>query len=97
MKERFYVYITASLHNRVLYIGMTSDLVKRIWEHKNKVVKGFSSRYNVDRLVYYEVYDNAEAAVKRERNLKEWKREWKVRLIEEENAGWTDLYETICQ
>jgi putative endonuclease len=96
MKEKFYVYVTASLHNRVLYIGMTSDLTKRIWEHKNKVVKGFSKTYNVDRLVYFETYDDAENAIKRERNMKEWKRQWKIDLIEKENPNWNDLYETIA-
>lgn len=96
MKEKFYVYITASLHNRVLYIGVTSDLTKRIWEHKNKVVKGFSDRYNVDRLVYFEIFDDAQNAIKREKNMKEWKRQWKTDLIEKENPEWNDLYEKIC-
>lgn len=65
MKESFYVYILSSLHNRVLYIGLTSDLKKRIWEHKNGTVKGFTKKYNVDRLVYYEVYDTAEEGNKK--------------------------------
>ncbi len=95
MKEYFYVYILASLHNRVLYIGMTSDLLKRIWEHKSRIIEGFTKRYNVDRLVYYEVYDNAEAAIKRERGLKEWKRDWKIQLIEKNNKDWNDLYGTL--
>jgi putative endonuclease len=96
MKEHFYVYILASFNNRVLYTGMTSELPKRVWEHKNKVIKGFTNKYNVDRLVYYEVYDDAENAIKRERNIKEWKRDWKIELIEKKNPEWRDLYEEIC-
>lgn len=96
MKEHFYVYILASFHNRVLYVGMTSELPKRIWEHKNKVISGFTAKYNVDRLVYYELHDDAENAVKRERNIKEWKRAWKIELVEKENPDWHDLYEKIC-
>jgi putative endonuclease len=92
----YYVYVMASLHNRVLYIGMTSDLPKRVWEHKNKVVKGFTEKYNVDRLVYYEGFEDAEAAIKRERGMKEWKREWKIELIEARNPEWRDLYAGIC-
>lgn len=95
MKENFYVYILASLHNRVLYIGVTSDLQKRIWEHKEKIIKGFTSQYNVDRLVHFEIYGDAETAIKRERNMKEWKREWKVNLIEKDNPEWIDLYDQI--
>lgn len=96
MKEYFYIYILASLHNRVLYIGLTTDLRKRVWEHKNGVIKGFTKKYNVNRLVYYEVHDNAEAGTKRERNMKEWKRQWKIELIEKDNSEWIDLYEEIC-
>ncbi|MCB9991462.1 MAG: GIY-YIG nuclease family protein [Rhodospirillales bacterium] len=96
MKKSFYVYILSSTHNRVLYIGVTSDLPKRVWEHKNRVIKGFTEKYNVDRLVYYEVYNDSESAIKRERNMKEWKRDWKVQLIEKENPEWQDLYKTIC-
>jgi putative endonuclease len=96
IEKGFYVYVLASHHNHVLYIGITSNLPKRIWEHKTKVIKGFTDRYNVDRLVYYEVYDNAESAIKRERNIKEWKRQWKINLIEKANPQWSDLYEEIC-
>ena len=96
MKERFYVYILSSLHNRVPYIGITSDLVKRVYEHKSRLVEGFTKKYNVDRLVYYEVYDDVEEAIKRERNMKEWQRNWKVKRIEKMNPGWNDLYEEIC-
>jgi putative endonuclease len=96
MNEQFYVYILSSLHNRVLYIGITSDLVKRVWEHKNKVVKGFTARYNVDRLMYYEIYNDPETAIHREKSMKDWKRSWKIELIEKENPDWVDLYDRIC-
>lgn len=96
MREKFFVYILSSLHNRVLYIGMTSDLPKRVWEHKERVVEGFTAKYNVDRLVYFEVFSDAQAAIKRELSMKEWKRDWKVELIEKNNPEWRDLYEDIC-
>lgn len=95
MKGNFYVYILSSYHNRVLYIGMTSNLQKRIWEHKSKVIKGFTQKYNVDRLVYFETYQDPETAIKRERNMKDWNRDWKVELIEKENPEWNDLYEEL--
>ncbi|HAJ90781.1 MAG TPA: endonuclease [Rhodospirillaceae bacterium] len=95
MNKNFYVYILANKTNDVIYTGITSDLVKRIWEHKNKVVEGFTEKYNVDRLVYFEVHNNAEAAIKREKNIKDWKRDWKDQLIEKENPKWEDLYERI--
>lgn len=95
MNKNFYVYILANKTNDVVYTGITSDLVKRIWEHKNKVVEGFTEKYNVDRLVYFEVHNNAEAAIKREKNIKDWKRDWKDQLIEKENPKWEDLYERI--
>lgn len=96
MKESFYVYILSSLHNRVLYIGMTSDLRRRVWEHKERVIKGFTAQYNVDRLVHFEEFNDAENAIKRERAMKEWKRDWKVDLIQERNPEWRDLYKDIC-
>lgn len=96
MKENFYVYLVCSFHNRVLYVGVTSDLPKRIWGHKNKVADGFTKKYNVDRLVYFEKFDDAENAIKREKNIKEWKRGWKIELVEQNNPEWRDLYEEIC-
>ena len=95
MGKAFYVYTLASANNRVLYIGVTSDLQKRIYEHKSKIVKGFTAKYNVDRLVYYETYNDAEGAIQREKNLKEWNRQWKIDLVEKENASWSDLYHQI--
>lgn len=83
MKENFFVYIIASRQRGTLYIGVTSDLIKRIYEHKNNLVKGFSKKYGVHRLVYYEIADNADAALLREKQLKKWNRAWKLRLIEE--------------
>jgi len=75
-----------------LYIGITSDLKKRVWEHKNKVVKGFTSEYGVDRLVYYDQTSDAREAILKEKQMKKWERAWKIRLIEEDNPEWNDLY-----
>jgi putative endonuclease len=79
----------------VLYIGVTSDLTKRIWQHKNDVVEGFTHRYGIHTLVWYELHPTMESAILREKALKRWKRNWKMRLIDESNAGWRDLYPTI--
>ncbi len=95
MEKRFYVYILASKRNGTLYIGVTSDLTKRIWEHKNKLVKGFTEKYNVDKLVYYEQFLEAEYAIKREKRLKKYSGQWKINLIERVNPEWKDLYEDI--
>jgi putative endonuclease len=89
------VYILASARNGTLYIGVTSDLVKRIWEHKNNLVEGFTKSYSVHQLVWYELYESMEAAIEREKRLKEWKRKWKLELIEGSNPDWQDLYEGI--
>ena len=89
------VYILASNKNGTLYVGVTSDLVKRIWEHKNDLVKGFTKQYKIHDLVWYELHDNMDAAIEREKNMKEWKRAWKVKLIEESNPKWNDLYDSI--
>lgn len=97
MKENFYVYILSNQSNRVVYTGVTSNLVKRIWQHKNKVADGFTSKYNVNKLVYFENYDDAGNAIKREKNIKDWKRAWKNELIEKENPDWRDLYDDITQ
>jgi len=89
------VYILASKKNGTLYIGVTSNLVKRVWEHKNDLVAGFTKRYKVHNLVWYELHDNMDAAIEREKNMKEWKRAWKIKLIEEDNPKWSDLYNSI--
>jgi len=88
-------YILASKRNGTLYVGVTSDLVKRIWEHRNNMVEGFTRRYDVHRLVWYELHESMESAIKREKRLKEWKRKWKLELIESANPNWDDLYHTI--
>ncbi len=95
MNKQPAVYILASKRNGTLYTGVTSDLVKRIWEHKNNVVKGFTERYSVHVLVWYEPHESMESAILREKRLKEWKRAWKLRLIESANPKWQDLYWTI--
>ena len=86
------VYILASQRNGTLYIGVTSDLIKRVWEHKNNVVEGFTKRYGVHLLVWYEVHSTMEAAIGREKAIKEWKRQWKLNLIGRTNPNWKDLY-----
>lgn len=96
MEKLFYVYIVTNKPNGTLYIGVTSDIIKRIWEHKNKAVKGFTQKYNLDKLVYYEQHENAEAAILREKRLKLYLRKWKINMIEEMNPEWKDLYQEIC-
>ena len=93
--KNYYVYILASKKNGTLYIGVTSSLIQRVWQHKNKIVKGFTNKYNVQQLVYYEVHEDPQEAILREKRLKKWKRAWKIELIETMNPKWTDLYETI--
>ena len=89
------VYILASERNGTLYIGVTSDLVKRIWEHKSDFVEGFTKQHQVHTLVWYEMHGSMESAITREKQLKEWKRQWKIELIEKSNPYWNDLYPTI--
>ena len=91
------VYILANKKNGTLYIGVTSDLVKRIWQHKNHVVSGFTQEYEVYQLVYFEQLDDMENAITREKVLKQWNRAWKIRLIEQVNPNWNDLYDDIVQ
>jgi putative endonuclease len=90
------VYILSSKRNGTLYIGVTSELAKRVWQHKNDVVDGFTKRYSVHQLVWYELHETMESAIQREKALKNWKRVWKLELIEDSNPGWQDLYETIA-
>jgi putative endonuclease len=91
----YYVYILASSRNGTLYIGVTNDLVRRVYEHKNKLVQGFSEKYSVDKLVHYEEYHDSYAAIQREKNLKHYVRKWKLELIEKDNPEWNDLYDKI--
>ena len=95
--HQYYVYILASKRNGTLYIGATNNLVRRVWEHKNDVVEGFTRKYGVHQLVWYEVADTPDAAITREKQLKKWNRAWKLRLIEEKNPHWNDLYQGIAQ
>ena len=95
--KKFFVYILCSKRNGTLYVGVTSDLIKRVYEHKNKLVDGFTKKYNVDNLVWYEIHETAETAITREKQIKKWKRDWKLQLIEENNPDWKDLYEIICR
>ena len=83
--------------NTTLYIGVTSDLIKRVWQHKNHITKGFTSKYNVNKLVYFEVFQDELSAIKREKVLKNWHRKWKEELIQEKNPEWSDLYNTIIK
>ena len=94
-KKYAYIYILTNKNNNVLYIGVTSDLKKRIWEHKNKVVDGFTKKYNLDKLVYFETGENIESAIEREKQLKNWHREWKFNLIKAQNPEFKDLYYDI--
>jgi putative endonuclease len=89
------VYILASRRNGTLYIGVTSDLIKRVYEHKNGLADGFTKKYNVHHLVYFELHEEMLAAITREKQIKKWNRRWKLRLIGEHNPEWKDLYESI--
>jgi putative endonuclease len=91
----FYVYLLASKPYGTLYIGTTSDLPRRVWEHKQKLVPGFTRRYGVDRFVWFEIHQSAADALRREKRLKEWKRDWKINLIERDNPHWIDLYASL--
>ena len=93
--KQFYVYILATEKNGTFYVGITSSLAKRIWEHKSEVVDGFTKKHGIKMLVYYEVFGDAENAIKREKRLKKWSRNSKMKAIEEMNPEWNDLYETI--
>ncbi|MDZ7785181.1 MAG: GIY-YIG nuclease family protein [Halioglobus sp.] len=87
------VYILASRQNGTLYVGVTAHLVNRIWQHRNGTIEGFSRRYRIDRLVYYECYSDMPTAIRREKQIKKWRRRWKLALIERENPYWDDLWE----
>ena len=97
MEKRFWVYMLASQKQGTLYIGVTSDLIKRIWKHKNKVVEGFTEKYDVHNLVWFEDHATADAAIRKEKRLKKYERQWKINLIEEKNPEWVCLYDEICK
>ena len=93
----YYVYLLASRKHGTLYLGVTNDLARRVYEHKSKAVAGFTARHGVDRLVWFDCYDDPVTAITREKDIKKWRRDWKIRLIEQENPNWSDLYGTIAR
>jgi putative endonuclease len=97
MYERTYwVYILASSRNGTIYVGVTNNLSRRVWEHREGTADGFTKRYSVKRLVYYEAYPDIRNAIQREKNIKKWPRSWKMALIEKENREWRDLYDELA-
>ena len=95
MEKQYYLYILASRPGGALYIGVTSDLVRRVHEHKNRLVKGHTTRYGIDKLIYFEIIDSAYAAIQREKNIKHWPRVWKTRIIVKKNPTWRDISDEI--
>ncbi|HET7849404.1 MAG TPA: GIY-YIG nuclease family protein [Pseudolabrys sp.] len=93
----YYVYLLASGKHGTLYVGVTNDLVRRVYEHRNKILRGFTARYGVIRLVWFEIYDDPTTAIAREKEIKKWRRNWKIRLIEDDNPDWSDLYPSITR
>lgn len=93
----YFVYLLTNKRNGTLYLGVTNDLVRRVYEHKHKLTQGFSTRYGADCLVWFEAHDDVTTAIAREKELKKWKRAWKLALIERENPDWKDLYDSICR
>lgn len=93
--KQYCVYILTNKTNKVLYIGVTGNLPRRIYEHKNKIIKGFTEKYNADKLVYFEQTENVMSALDREKQLKNWHRKWKVELIDKLNPDWKDLFDTL--
>jgi len=91
------VYIVTNFYNGTLYVGVTSNLAQRVWQHREKTTDGFTKRYGLSRLVWHETHETMESAIGREKQIKRWNRAWKVRLIEEMNPSWSDLYEEIAQ
>ena len=95
--NNYFVYILANKRNGTLYIGITDNLIKRVYEHKNKLIDGFTKKYNIHRLVYYETTNDIQSAINREKQLKKWIRKWKLELIEKENPEWKDLYDDLIK
>jgi putative endonuclease len=96
MDKGGFVYIMASRRNGTIYIGVTADLAKRVWEHREGLIEGFTKKYGCKTLVWFERHDTIEAAITREKQMKEWQRAWKLRRIEEMNPDWNDLFELVC-
>jgi len=95
--RQYFVYMVASKKNGTLYIGVTNNLLKRVYEHKNNLVEGFTKRYGIHKLVYYEVYSDIYDAIEREKRMKKWNREWKINLIKKSNPSWEDLYLNLTE
>jgi putative endonuclease len=95
--QEYYVYILASRRNGTLYVGMTEDIAKRVVRHKGRQANEFTAKYDVLKLIYYETHKSLEEAVKREKQIKKWRRQWKIKLIEKRNPGWDDLFRTIMK
>jgi putative endonuclease len=93
----YYVYLLASSKHGTLYVGVTRDLIRRVYQHRTKAMPGFTKRYGVSLLVWFEIYDDPTSAITREKEIKKWRRDWKVALIEETNPHWTDLYPSITK
>jgi len=91
----YYVYIICNKRNGTLYTGVTSDLIKRVYEHKHKLVEGFAKQHAIDKLVWYEPHEDIHAAINREKLIKKWKREWKLELVDKSNPRWNDLYDNL--
>lgn len=95
LDKQYYVYIICNKRNGTLYTGITSDLIKRIWQHKQGFVEGFSRQYGLKRLVYFEVFNDVKEAILKEKRIKKWNRQWKINLIEKSNPTWNDLYDGL--
>lgn len=91
-KNQYYIYILTNKRNGTLYIGVTSNLIKRVYEHKNNIIEGFTKKYYIHKLICYEITNDIESAIRREKQLKKWNRKWKLELIENNNPEWKDLY-----
>lgn len=95
MKKKAYLYMLTNKKNGILYTGATVDLLSRVYAHRNRLIKGFTYKYNLTKLVYFETYDDIETAFTRERRVKGWKRDWKIGLIEKQNPKWLDLFDSL--
>ncbi|MET3617569.1 putative endonuclease [Peptoniphilus olsenii] len=93
----YYIYILSNINNKTIYIGVTRDIIKRVYQHKSKAVEGFTQKYNIHKLVYYEIYEDINLAIEREKQLKNWSRKKKNALIEKENPEWKDLWSEIIE
>jgi putative endonuclease len=93
----YWIYILPSGKHGTLYIGVTNDLIRRVYQHKHKLIKGFTTQYKADRLVWYDGYDDPTSAITREKELKKWRRNWKINLIEQDNPNWDDLYDEVTR